>query len=68
MRGKLQNFAKAAILATARENCSNDDPRRLTAPRRSFFDARERQNDGAAIAMLEQPCVNICEDSITIFN
>ncbi|RAI66888.1 hypothetical protein DOZ69_10825 [Pseudomonas fluorescens] len=68
MRGKLQNFAKAAILATARENCSIDDPRRLTAPRRSFFDARKRQNDGTAKAKLEQTCVNICEDSITLFN
>ncbi|KIF63174.1 hypothetical protein C1891_26140 [Pseudomonas sp. GW456-12-1-14-TSB6] len=68
MRGKLQNFAKAAILATARENCSIDDPRRLTAARRSFFDAGKRQNDGAAIAMHEQTDVNICEDSITLFN
>ncbi|PPA03530.1 hypothetical protein C4E44_13740 [Pseudomonas sp. MWU12-2312b] len=25
MRGKLQNFAKAAILAIAQKNCSNDD-------------------------------------------
>ncbi|PNA04246.1 hypothetical protein C1X30_13575 [Pseudomonas sp. FW305-BF6] len=68
MRGKLQNFAKAAILATARKNCSIDDPRSLTAGRRSFFDALKRQNDGAVIAMHEQACVNICEDSITLFN
>ncbi|QJP97199.1 hypothetical protein C6Y56_22470 [Pseudomonas fluorescens] len=68
MRGKLQNFAKAAILATARENCSIDAPRNLAAVRHRFFDAGKRQNDGAAIAMHEQSCVNICEDSITIFN
>jgi hypothetical protein len=27
MRGKLQNFAKAAILAAAQENCSIDQQR-----------------------------------------
>ncbi|GID06049.1 hypothetical protein TMM008_32510 [Pseudomonas sp. 008] len=27
MRGKLQNFAKAAILAIAQQNCSIDDAR-----------------------------------------
>ncbi|POA44399.1 hypothetical protein C1893_25860 [Pseudomonas sp. MPR-ANC1] len=68
MRGKLQNFAKAAILATAQQNCSIDQRRRGHRPGRRLFDGLKRQRDGGAVAVPDQITVNICDDCITLFN
>jgi len=52
MRGKLQNFAKAAILATAQENCSIDDRYRGYRCELRLFDGMIRQDSGAPMAWL----------------
>jgi hypothetical protein len=68
MRGRLQNFAKAAILATARENCSIDRRTGGFGLTIRLFDGDKRQRDGALMAPHQQIFVNICDDCITLFN
>ncbi|PAW52286.1 hypothetical protein CKQ80_20575 [Pseudomonas moraviensis] len=66
MRGKLQNFAKAAILATVREICSNDEH----LPQRARFMAPERtvrRSDDAPVKLFGQIIVNNRDDCITLF-
>ncbi|NHX00533.1 hypothetical protein HAX28_12875 [Pseudomonas koreensis] len=66
MRGKLQNFAKAAILAIVRENCSIDEH----APQKMRFTAVERgasRSDDAPVMLFDPIIVNNRDDCITLF-
>ncbi|HCS42453.1 MAG TPA: hypothetical protein DIW52_06440 [Pseudomonas sp.] len=55
MRVKLQNFAKAAILAIARQNCSIDDV--LRCAKVGDIDSSDSRfpRDGVLIAILQVP-------------
>ncbi|AWM93930.1 hypothetical protein DJ564_25685 [Pseudomonas sp. 31-12] len=58
MRGKLQNFAKAAILAIAQQNCSIDDALICTQASGALATAPQRPRDGALVLNLQ---AFICE-------
>ncbi|PYC24200.1 hypothetical protein DMX02_07155 [Pseudomonas jessenii] len=68
MRGELQNFAKAAILAIARQNCSTDERTRAHCLDTRISDGDKRHPRGAARALFDPLTVNICDDCITLFN
>ncbi|MHC8301383.1 hypothetical protein [Pseudomonas sp. ZS1P83] len=58
MRVKLQNFAKAAILAIAQQNCSIDDVLAGTKVRDRDFGSTRYPRDGVPVAHLQ---VSNCE-------
>ncbi|MGV8889409.1 MAG: hypothetical protein ACOH2P_15530 [Pseudomonas sp.] len=55
MRVKLQNFAKAAILAIAQQNCSIDDVLPDTKVGDRDFDSTRHPRDGVPVAHLQVP-------------
>ncbi|KAA0986066.1 hypothetical protein FQ187_03590 [Pseudomonas sp. ANT_J28] len=68
MRVKLQNFAKAAILAIAQQNCSIDDvcPARRWASK--VLGASATRAMVFLLPIFKCPIVSICDDCITLFN
>ncbi|KNH28518.1 hypothetical protein ACS77_07000 [Pseudomonas syringae] len=54
MRGKLQNFAKAAILAIAQQNCSIDDAWLCPQVRYRFCKHQAGPRDGVLAGNLQE--------------
>ncbi|PMZ06046.1 hypothetical protein C1Y08_02445 [Pseudomonas sp. FW306-02-F02-AA] len=68
MGGKLQNFAKAAILAIAQQNCSNPDalPCRVRPRPTDWRPLNARQYSIGEIR--KRAFVSICDETLTSFN
>jgi hypothetical protein len=68
MGGKLQNFAKAAILAIAQQNCSTPDTRPGNALPRAA-DWRHLNAQQYSIGEIRKRAfVSICDETLTCFN
>jgi len=59
MRGRLQNFAKAAILAIAQQNCSIDDALPCKRALKEILLTIGDPRDGALLAVIQESIVNI---------